>query len=1604
MDNTSEELKEKLLIVEDENAKNEENNDNEIDDFEDNQERRDRLFKKVLSQLKLNTIDDLEQKLSVKYDSINSHLRQLLENIIQYYKLNNILELEHFLDSEKEDSKSSISVSKNSKTNESIDDEYFATYNWDQRFQADKIHAETLMMLVILENEMFIKDKLDINELDQILVEAFTLENNKPSIQRLDMNQLQFMMTSILKKKINPQETENRLTVMMNRIKKKENNINLREKIEKRMKKKFIITNPVLKAPEYPNHELNTIKYKKIMKIEMNLMEKNIFQEHELIIHSIAVSPNGKYLVSASEDTKIKVWDFQKWKEIYVLSGNSCSIHCVTISPDGVFIVSGSSRRIITVWNLYEGKEVFSLEEPDDLASWHTRIYPTSIIVTPDGKFIISGWSNGSVKLWNFDKDSISKTFTDMHTESITQLIITPDCRYLISGSYDKTIKIWDIEERKAIKTLTGHYLAVNSVAISMNGKLFASGSKDQQLIIWKLKSLTKWFSIKFLHPITSVAFNPNGKYIAVGIQCNTVKLINTQNWKLEFDWTNRTQYQQTVSSITFSPDGCTFVFGLYDTLRKFNVNVRVENELHIHENEIWSLCISPDGKFIISGSDDKTVNVWNVKENKEEFKFIDKDHKITAVAISQNGVLMASGSKGGVVNIFNLENGTKQSSFSIDHWGHILSLAISLNGKYVICGSDDQGRKDAITGEYKKPYELLVIWNEKKQLKSSVNVGPHDVKAIAISPNARFIFLGIGKIIEVWNRKETKKVFILTENSASVSSIIITLDGKYILSGLSNCSIKVWNFQEEREEFTLIEEGSNQEEDNFYHRIAMPISLTADGKFVASKLKNGSIRIWNFFERREEFTIDTDLNSIASFAISSDGSFLVTGSKDGVLKIIDLKEKSKEVNMKKRTSPDIKNCILYTQDYKFLISRINEKNIRIWNIPENKEECILLGHTSKIILLLISRNGKYLMSKSLDQIIKIWDIKSKKEKILYNNSLDLLDIISISTNKYYPRSIQGYITEDSKFILTSNTTFIETISLDFVNKSANIYPFDTRNFLQNTKTSVNQTVGQFLYTLAHFNAFTGDKKKLSELVNDPSFVLRTDLFGKSPFYYAIIKQQQGCVDILIKAIASSEKSNIFQQSIFALRNDFILLIKNSSKNLHLLTEELIISSSHVFAKMNGIKFPVLQQGISISSNLMDFKQNNSQQIPVVLQSSRIPILGSFGSIYNTKLLKAIANCKNYRVIKSPIIIFYIEIQWKLLIKYMILFAIILSINIILLLLLIGLNNFSWYFVIPFYIANLLLATWETIQLLTQRKAYFNDYWNYLDILRFFGTMSWITFELFDIKSLYFRWIIAVLNLLRGITGFRLFNGTRFYIDLILRSLNDIFYFFVMFAYSTFSFGFLFMISRQENLSFQSIWAENYDLNFGNYHNEMKNGSEILNYIVYFGATIVNVVLMLNLLISILGDSYDKFQLEQNIVDIKEKAKNCLEIQYMLFWKSRFSELNYIKVCNVAFKNEEDDDWQGRLKYIDNKLDRIQKEITKNQVNARVKEDAEFEANESLGKGLSKMCEIMVSNSKLLQEIKKGQQSLEDRISSIEENVHILNVKFDSTDSIPSER
>jgi hypothetical protein len=140
-----------------------------------------------------------------------------------------------------------------------------------------------------------------------------------------------------------------------------------------------------------------------------------------------------------------------------------------------------------------------------------------------------------------------------------------------------------------------------------------------------------------------------------------------------------------------------------------------------------------------------------------------------------------------------------------------------------------------------------------------------------------------------------------------------------------------------------------------------------------------------------------------------------------------------------------------------------------------------------------------------------------------------------------------------------------------------------------------------------------------------------------------------------------------------------------------------------------------------------------------------------------------------------------------------------------------------------------------------------------------------------------------------------------------------------MFIYSTFFFSVLLIVANNKRPSFWSLWDDAWRLNFEVNLQENEYSSKFwLNYLSIFLASLVNIILMLNLLIAILGDSFDRFQVDKNFIDYKEKLNLCIEIQKTFALKRTFGRFKYFQVVTESYENEEEQ-WESRISFLEKK-------------------------------------------------------------------------------------
>ena len=200
-------------------------------------------------------------------------------------------------------------------------------------------------------------------------------------------------------------------------------------------------------------------------------------QAHPKEVRSVAFSPDGKMIATASWDHTVKLWQSDSLEEVKTLAEHEAPVQCVAFAPDGERLISGSRDETVRIWDARTGKPI---GQPLRHEHW-----VRSVAVSPDGELLASGGDDNLVRLWDLRTGTQVATLRG-HSDYVKCVAFSPNGRRLVSGGDDKVARVWDVETGREILSLRGHRSYIWSVAFSSDGRRIASGGSGRTVRVWE--------------------------------------------------------------------------------------------------------------------------------------------------------------------------------------------------------------------------------------------------------------------------------------------------------------------------------------------------------------------------------------------------------------------------------------------------------------------------------------------------------------------------------------------------------------------------------------------------------------------------------------------------------------------------------------------------------------------------------------------------------------------------------------------------------------------------------------------------------------------------------------------------------------------------------------------------------------------------------------------------------------------------------------------------------------------------------------------------------------------------------------------------------------
>ncbi|GMM35856.1 snoRNA-binding rRNA-processing protein [Saccharomycopsis crataegensis] len=698
---------------------------------------------------------------------------------------------------------------------------------------------------------------------------------------------------------------------------------------------------------------------------------------------------------------------------------HSASFGVISSSSNVVYMPQQSGRALssgledILLWNIKTGELVQKLRDGVDVGASNSKTLTAPAIVTylqyhEQTNIAAAGYSDGSIKIWDLSSSSVLIVFTG-HKSAITHLMFDNSGTRLCSGSKDSNIIMWDLVGEVGLFKLKGHKDQItgfsfasdnNNADIDEMEEWLISTSKDGLIKLWDLKSkICVETHVAHSGECWSFDYDPKSQVLITSGMENQLKV-----WFVNLE----------------SEDSKLIEKGIY--LKQSNSRATNIEFKYLSSKLIFFMCQNSD----------KTIELFRIRTSEEVDKAISRKIKKLSEKGNYTEEEINEQIESGKINMLIHPITVIRSLAKIKSstWGSCtskgLEILISANNnsiEYYHVNLPAQVRKISITNNEIQPVK-----------KHAVDLLGHrtDIRSMAISHDDKLLATASNGELKIWNIKtknclrtitcgysiccqflpgdglvvigtrsgdlqlfdlaSSELVSEITEaHDSAIWSLDLTEDGKTLVTGSADKSIKFWNFKVEEE--TVPGSNSTFRKLKMVHSKTLEldedilsIKISRDNKYLAVSLLDNTVKVFHFATLKFYLSLYGHKLPVLSIDISFDSKLIVTSSADKNIKIwgLDFGDCHKSIFAHQDS---IMNVKFLPESHNFF-STSKDGMVKYWD--GDKFECIqkLAAHQSEVWALVIAYSGEFVITASHDHSIRIWEetsdqvfIEEEKEK-----------------------------------------------------------------------------------------------------------------------------------------------------------------------------------------------------------------------------------------------------------------------------------------------------------------------------------------------------------------------------------------------------------------------------------------------------------------------------------------------------------------------------------------------------------------------------------------------------------------------------------------------
>ena len=556
--------------------------------------------------------------------------------------------------------------------------------------------------------------------------------------------------------------------------------------------------------------------------------------------------------------------------------GHTDVVFALDISPDGRTILSGSDDKTLILWDIETGEMLKQLEG-------HTT-WLNDAVFSPDGQLAASV-SDEMAILWDVPTGRMIRQF-DGHKENISRVAFSPDGQSMVtSGRGDDSILIhWDVVSGEIIQQFESNS-RVQGLEFTPDGSALLSTSSDGLIVLWAVETGEIIYELNLNNenlgvPLGSVrtpAISPDGLTAVIATEDFGIFLWDLSTGTL----LQRHEISGGTGAVTFHPhNGTVLVGGVRGTLMTLDLQTGdILDTLRGHNNPVNKVVITPNGRYAVTASGDKTLRLWELERGQVIRRFAAPDAFLREVDLGPDGRTALSASTDGSVTLWDVERGEMIRRFTDDQ--PATAVTYSPDGQTALIGTGYRFAEKVEPGH-------IILWDmETGEEIRRFEGHPYAVFDVEFSPDGKWaVSSGNGPVVILWDAETGQEIRrfedYFVDSPWPVESfwdIKFSPDGSTILAGFVKGPIILWDVETGEEIGQLVgHDGAIN-----------GITVSADGQRVVSSGWDHQAILWDMQTNSIIRRFTNHAGPIGQVDFTPDERLMLGGSGDGTNSLWDV-------------------------------------------------------------------------------------------------------------------------------------------------------------------------------------------------------------------------------------------------------------------------------------------------------------------------------------------------------------------------------------------------------------------------------------------------------------------------------------------------------------------------------------------------------------------------------------------------------------------------------------------------------------------------------------------------------------------------------------------